>query len=126
MQWLVLSYLISIGSVYNVVAVHDPLVYVQTPGCSIETTLGFEALIADHFFIGAQAETWETPAGNGFFSPFESLYRFSAGVRFSGFEAGFRHECDHETLSSFSAPTSGFAGGRTEFYVSYTGKVKVF
>jgi hypothetical protein len=94
----------------------------------METTLGAEAqMLNNHFFLGATAETWESYLGgtDGDFSPWESLYTINAGFRFRGFELGYRHECDHETLG-YITPPPGFSTNRDEFYLSYKAKINIF
>ena len=125
MNWLVLSYFLMAGTVNYDVGFLGTGAY-RTPAQTYETTLGVEATIADFAFVGGQVQTWETPAGGAFFTPLQSLYQFNAGFRFHGFELGFRHECDHMTLDAYLGAGKGFIGDRTEFYLSYTGKLKVF
>ena len=129
MTWLALAYLLSVGSLdYSGIMVSpNGSTNYQTPANTYQTTLGAEAqLFNNHIFAGGTVQTWESSLGTGLFSPAESLYTFNAGLRFKGFELGYRHECDHITLSDFNAKLQGFAGNRTEVYFSYIGHVKVF
>ena len=100
-----------------------------TPSPSYQTTLGVEAQLLDnHLFVGGSVQTWESPnIGSFTFSPSEAFYVFSAGLRGWGFELGYRHECDHTTVNTWDdSPSQGMQNNRDEFYLSFTGKVKVF
>lgn len=128
MQWLVLSYFLSIGTLsYNaqVLTMLGPA-EIATPDRTFQTTLGVELQAFDnHLFAGGSVQTWETIYGL-VFAPSESLYVFSAGIRFDGLELGYRHECDHLTLSEMILPMKGFGGNRDEIYLNYMSKLKVF
>jgi hypothetical protein len=125
MNWLVLSYFLSMGTLaYQASFSPDAPVY-QTPDLNFETTLGIEALVLDHLFVGGSVQMWESPSVR-FFDPSEGLYIFEAGLRGWGFEFGFRHECDHVILNAFTIPSQAFWANKDEFYVSYTGHLKVF
>jgi hypothetical protein len=124
MKWLVLSYLISLGSM-NYHQFTPATMYVATPDNTFQTTLGVEAqLIDNHIFLGGTVETWETSLNDGYFSPWESLYVFNAGIRWGGLEIGYKHECDHPTFSSSSLP--GFCVVSDEIYITYKAKLSVF
>jgi hypothetical protein len=135
MNWLVLSYFLSLGTLSQYgqfIAPIDPgrisspaTGSFRTDPGTFQSTLGIEAQMLDNFlFIGGSVETWET--FNGGFYPFESLYEFSAGLRWSGLELGYRHECDHPTIDNMSLPGQGFGFTKDEFYLSYTGKINIF
>ena len=125
MNWLVLSYFLSLGTLsYQMQFVSDP-VHFSTPN-SFQSTLGIEALIAEHVFVGGSVQTYEKMTVDTPFSPWESLYSFKAGLRGWGFEIGYRHECDHLVLEGFATLYDGFWQNRDELYVSYTGHLKVF
>lgn len=125
MTWLALAYLLSAGTLdYN--ACQPSINFVQSPPDSFQTTLGLEAqMIDNHVFAGGTIETWETSDVKSYFSPWESLYTFNAGLRFGGFEAGYRHECDHITLGTFNPPP-GFFANKDEVYASFRATIKVF
>lgn len=128
MNWLVLSYFISLGTLsYNGDFINQPnLVSIQSPSNTFETTLGAEAQLFDnHLFVGGSVETWEV-VGVELFNPWESIYTFSAGLRGWGFEAGWRHECDHVVTSNAALPMLGFITGQDQLYLSYRASVKVF
>jgi hypothetical protein len=97
------------------------------PQNSFQTTLGVEAQAFDnHAFAGASVETLESYNGN-LFSPSEAFYVFNAGLRAWGFEFGWRHECDHAISSAWGGGIpQGIMANRDEFYLSFTGKIKVF
>jgi hypothetical protein len=128
LTWLALAWFLRLGTIhYTGEFVNPPLeVLLWTPPNSYATTLGVEAeLFDDHVFAGGSVETWESSNGV-LFSPSQSIYRFGVGARLNGIEIGWQHECDHVTLSSFDTKPCGFMANRDEFYVSYTGKIKVF
>jgi len=112
MNILLLSFLLSAGAVQN-----------DAPW-AMETTLGVEATIAQYVFIDATVTTWEMPRTWDAYMPFESLYTFSAGIRFSGFELGVYHECDHAVDSGILLPS--FGAMRTELRASYRASIGVF
>jgi hypothetical protein len=124
MKWLVLSYLISLGSM-NYHQFTPSTMIVASPENNFQTTMGVEAqLVNNHLFLGGTVETWEASLNDGFFSPWESLYVFNAGFRWGGLEIGYRHECDHPTFSSSSLP--GFCVVSDEIYISYKASVDIF
>jgi hypothetical protein len=131
MQWLVLSYFLSLGTLSYQGQVFDPSgsAMLTMPTSSFQTTFGVEAQAFDnHLFVGGSVETWESPNGRGFFFPSEGFYIFSAGLRGWGFELGFRHECDHPIINEWgnSPPEQGLGANRDEFYLNFTGRLKVF
>ena len=129
MSWLVMSFMISIGTLhYAGEFTNPPLdVLLQTPANSYQTTLGVEMQgIDNHVFLGGRVETWESGNMDGMFSPSQSLYVFNAGFRGYGFEFGWRHECDHITLPNAQSKVNGFSADRDDFYLSYKTSVKVF
>lgn len=130
MNWLLLTYFLSFGSISCQEQIYNPAggAIFSTPQPSFQTTLGVEATFADHVFVGGSTEAWMSPDGESTFNPFEGFYIFSAGLRGWGFEVGYRHECDHPIVSTFdySFAAQGAHVNRDEFYVSYTGHLKVF
>jgi hypothetical protein len=131
MNWLVLSYFLSLGMLSYQGQVFDPSgsAMLTIPAPSYQTTLGFEIQgIDNHLFVGGSVQTWESPDGTGLFIPSEAFYIFSAGLRGWGFELGYRHECDHPIINEWGGtrPDSGLQINQDEFYLSFTGKLKVF
>jgi len=129
MSWLALVYFLSFGSMsYQGQVAFDWGIIdtiMTTPG-TFETTFGTEAQMFDnHVFVGGSVETWESFNGE-LFTPTESFYDFSVGLRGWGFELGWKHECVHLTIEGWAVPNSGFISNRNELYLSYTGKLKVF
>jgi hypothetical protein len=133
MNWLVLSYFLSIGTLGQWGQFIAPDIRTgstfegsySTAPRTYQTTLGIEAQAFDNLvFVGGSVETWET--FNGGFYPFESLYIFDAGLRWKGFELGYRHQCDHPTLDKLSLPEQGYGFTRDEFYMSFKSSFKVF
>ena len=124
MQWLALTYLISLGTMqYDLVIPNSEFL---TPKNTVTTTLGIEALFAEHFFISGSVETWEQMDSTSiYFYPMESLYKINAGLRWNGLEIGFKHECDHPVVSN-SILLKGFFTSQSSFYLSYTGKLNIF
>jgi hypothetical protein len=128
MTWLALAYLLSVGTLnYNEGAAsnaYSPIT--QYPSNTYQTTLGIEAQLLDnHIFIGGSVETWESSLNNGLFAPWESLYIINAGIRFSNIELGYRHECDHATITG-ETPIYGFLENKDEIYFTYKHVAKIF
>ncbi len=131
MNWLVLSFFFSLGTLSYQGQIFNPAgsaMFFTMPIPSFQTTFGVEAQLLDnHLFIGGSAETWESPTGSIYFAPSEAFYSFSAGLRLSGFEIGYRHECDHPIVNSWSdSVLNGYGANRDEFYLSYRGSIKIF
>ena len=131
MNWLVLSFYLTLGTIGYQGQVFDSAgsAMFTMPTPSFQTTLGVEAQLFDnHLFFGGSVETWEASDGNGFFAPSEAFYVFSAGLRYSEFEIGYRHECDHAIISYWNGvpPSQGMLINKDEFYVNYTGHLKIF
>jgi hypothetical protein len=129
MSWLTLAYFLSLGTLAYQGQMFDPAgsAMFNIPQ-SYQTTLGVEAQAFDnHLFVGGSVETWESPNGQGFFNPSETFYVFSAGLRGWGFEVGYRHECGHPVVSWTDFQIGqGFLSNKDEFYLSYSGKLKLF
>jgi hypothetical protein len=130
MNWLVLSYFLSIGTLAYQGQTFDAngSATFMMPTPSYQTTLGVEAQgFDDHLFVGGSVQTWESPNGNDLFSPSEAFYIFNAGLRGWGFEVGYRHECDHPIVTTWDErASSGLSIVRDEIYLSFTGKLKIF
>ncbi len=131
MNWLVLTHFLSLGIMSYQAEYHmgpQNVTPYDTPSGTFQTTFGVEALFADHLFAAGSVQTWETAPANaeGTFGPMQSIYTFSVGARLAGIEIGWRHECDHISLSDFSLPAEGFLANRDELYMSFTGRLKVF
>jgi hypothetical protein len=128
MQWLVLSYFLSLGALSYNGQFLSPSgeIAIIAPAKTFQTTLGAELQAFDnHLFIGGSVQAWETFNGGTLLNPMESLYVFDAGLRWNGIEIGYRHECDHPILSSFSFDQS-WLSNRDEFYLSFKGSTKLF
>ena len=130
MNWLVLSYFLSLGTLAYNGQFLSPQgeVAIAIPKDTFQTTLGAELqAFSNHLFIGGSVETWETSNGGAFFNPMESMYGFNAGVRWNGVEIGYRHECDHPVASRTDFHIDqGWLSMKDEIYLSYTGKLKLF
>jgi hypothetical protein len=131
MTWLTLSYFIMVGTIaQDHVISNGVLAWYTTPPNTFETTLGAELVFAEHFFAGGSVETYMHPYQSVFFNPTESDYKFSFGIRYAGFEIGWRHECDHMTLSYADfgdiSRNGGYTMVSTEFYLSFKGSMKIF
>ena len=130
MNWLVLSYFLSIGTLSYTGQITDTngFAVFNAPQSSFQTTLGVEAQAFDnHVFLANSVETWESTSPGGGFSPFEAFYVFSVGMRGWGFEVGYRHECDHPVAYIFGQTFfEGISVNKDELYLSFTGKLNVF
>ena len=133
MTWLTLTYFITLGTLNQDISLFQKSDFLQVylPKNTVEASIGMELLLAEHLFISGGVETYATPSSAvPYFNPSESLYTLGAGVRFGGFEIGMKHECDHITESSnrevISGGATGFAGTKTEFYLSFKGTMKIF
>lgn len=129
MNWLVLSYLVTLGTMnYQAEFINPPIeAFYLTPKGTFVETFGVELQIAEIGFIGGSAETWETTGGAaGMFSPTQSLYAFTIGARKNGLEFGWKWECDHMTLPGTLIPNQGFLANKSEIYIQYKGSVKLF
>lgn len=71
----------------------------EEPRYSLETSV--EASILDEtFFVGVDTITWAAKAPEGYtFSPRSDRYTVRAGIRFSIFEVGWSHYCQHPVVS---------------------------
>jgi hypothetical protein len=129
MNWLVLSYLISLGTLSNYVQVddipRDNRIIFEEPANAFSTTLAVELLAFEHIFVGGSVTTWEVWNEWLSFCPNEALYGFSAGVRFGPFELGVRHECDHSVVTGGGIDNLTIGGNKTEVYVKLEGKVNL-
>jgi hypothetical protein len=128
MNWLVLSYFLTLGMNFN----HSVLIagaenaYWQAPPDAIETTLGAELTFADHLFVRASVQTDEVYLGDASFAPFLSEYNVKVGARFGDLEIGYVDDCTHPTLNTAIIPSSYLYGGWNGFYVSFKGSCKLF
>ncbi len=70
-------------------------------------------------FVGSSIETQQRAVDHGAaypeFAPYRALYTFNAGLRFSVFEIGWEHMCDHPVESN-GHESSPFAGGHDRLY----------
>ena len=130
MNWLVLSYFLSLGTLsYNGNFLSPQgQIEIVIPPKTFQTTLGVELQAFDNnVFIGGSIETWETFNGETFFNTMESLYMFNPGLRWNGIEVGYRHECDHPIVSRVDFRLNqGWLSNRNEFYLSFKGSIKLF
>lgn len=129
MQWLVLSYFLSLGTLsYQAEFINPPIeAFYLTPKGTFVETFGVELQVADIAFVGGSVQTWETTGGAaGMFSPTQSLYVFNVGVRKNGLEMGWRWECDHMTLAGTLISDQGFLSNKSEIYLSYRSKITLF
>jgi len=126
MNWLVLSYFLTIGTINQQYAILDPSFHEwHTPPNSITTTLGAELLAADHFFLSAEVQTEEQYVKFIAFAPFFSQYTVKAGIRWGGLEAGYVDNCLHPTLALGESQAQLY-GGYTGFYLTFKGSAKLF
>jgi len=128
MTWLAFLYSLTLGTMHYALATQDSAIlagYLTPPG-TFTTDLSAELVIASLAFLRGSVETWETQNTTGFFSPSQSFYTVSLGIRFHGIEIGYVHECDHMTLSSFAFPDSGFMANKDSVYVKFSGSVNLF
>lgn len=127
MNWLVLSYFLTIGSVSQQYYITDPTLHEwKAPDSSISTTLGAELLAMDHLFVSAEVQTEEKYLKPISFGPFFSQYTVKAGFRWGGFEAGYVDNCLHPTSYLGNTIQSQLYGGYNGFYVTFKGSAKLF
>lgn len=101
----------------------------------VVTDVGVRGLFFDDFiFIGASVETraevlLDTDTWYPQGSPYRDVYQFEAGLKWRGFELGWRHECSHPVVTNWQVPGALDQLGREwafdRFYLSYEGRVEV-
>lgn len=123
MKWLLLSYWLTVGSLFQQDwAVSDQPGFYETPGVAIETELGMNARVLDHLNVGGFIRTDSSPAAPPFFAPFLSTYGVDINVEWGPFRAGFRHSCTHPVVSDAHSLDSYLMENRTSFYLTFSGK----
>jgi hypothetical protein len=125
MNWLVLSYFLTVGMNFNHSVAIDSMLW-QAPANAVETTLGAELLAMDHVFVAASVKTDESYIGGASFAPFLSEYNVKIGLRFGGFEVGYEDDCTHPTLAKQVNLPYHLYGGWNGVYLSFKGSCKLF
>jgi hypothetical protein len=127
MNWLVLSYFLTIGTVNQQYYIQDAYIHEwKAPDSAIFTTLGTELVAMDHFFLSAEVQTEEKYVNFITFAPFFSQYTVKAGFRWGGFEAGYVDNCLHPSLALDWSTPSRLYGGYSGFYITFKGSTKLF
>lgn len=120
MNWLILLYFLELGysPIYQSINVLEEQ-YDYTENLNVYYIhFDAEVLMFDHFFIGGSTKTYIQPKKESYqFYPIENDYLFKAGLRFDNLEIGFRHQCNHPSLSNGVQSQGKSYGGFEEFYV---------
>ena len=91
------------------------------PDYTTEITVGAEAVAFDTVYVKGGVVNYQTYDALDTWKPFRAVYKFEAGLRFKGIEAGYYHECSHRVMSSEYVPH--FSGGMTKFFIRYGGRL---
>lgn len=122
-EWLILSWALTFGWVPNQSSFGAPPMGAgQTePNQRVfEQTLSVDADLFSHFRIGADVETRDRCENLAAWTPFQSRYRFRAGVHFGPVSLDLKHECIHPTISA-AGDDRGILTDETEISVTIKG-----
>jgi hypothetical protein len=128
MQWLILSWALTVGWLpVSGVGIVNPLtqdmVGVGTLN-AFSTKFELNAYVLNHIRIYGSTETRETInclSVAGLFKPYEDYFVAGVSVYAKNIEVGLMHECDHGVEGSID-PTRYVTAGYTEIYFKISGK----
>jgi hypothetical protein len=127
MQWLVLSWALTIGylpmqtdSIVN----GAETVHLPAPENAIATTFELDAVAFDHLRAWGKMRSYESFAFDRLYMvPWRIDFSIGAEVFYGPFALGVWHECDHGVDSSrYMKPW--YSRGTTEIYIAIRGEVK--
>lgn len=104
------------------------LAYVETayddfmyPENTTESTVGVEAELFEHVYIKGGSVNYQSYGAVDVWQPYKVIYKFEAGIKWNGIEAGYYHECEHRVISG--EDVRPFGGGMTKYFIRYGGKL---
>ena len=132
MQWLVLSWALTVGYLPTNVqfldsapnmSIENQWIYLENNG-SMETTIGLSAIAFDHIKLSTSIETYiHTTDSILSYWPYRSDYNIGLSIYTKNLELGIKHTCIHPTIYSIDQ-ILGYGANTTEIFVKLSGETR--
>lgn len=115
LSWLILMPIVELAYIDSA---QDQFIY---PDYSTEITVGVNLEAFDTVYVKGGSVNYQSFGSVDTWKPYKVVYKFEAGVKWNGLEAGYYHECQHRVISGEYVPS--FGGGMTKYFIRYGGRL---
>lgn len=133
MEWLVVSWFLSLGIMPDyMIGLNGQTNYYAYEESAVTFTqqIGLRLDVAGFFGVFTDIRIYDRPPSDSWtFSPYQSDFMIGAELYWKGFKLGVKHLCQHPIVPwnyNGREPISDYNGAQTEFYLTISGKAKLF